>query len=64
MVSKKGKYEHENSRSDTEREEEFMFMERNQKKYSVLKNRTLLKVFCASSTSDGHEPRSGHSCYM
>jgi hypothetical protein len=41
-----------------------MFVEINQTKYSVLKNRTLLKVFCASSTSDGHEPHSGHPCYM
>jgi hypothetical protein len=60
----KSKYENENRGPDTEREEEFMFVERNQTKYSVLKNRTLLKVSCASSTSDVHKPRSGHPCYM
>jgi hypothetical protein len=54
MVSKKSKYEHENRESDREREEEFIFVKRNQTKYSVLKNRTLLKVSCARSTSDGH----------
>jgi hypothetical protein len=37
----KSKYEHENRGPDTEREEEFMFVERNQTKYSVLKDRTL-----------------------
>jgi hypothetical protein len=39
-------------------------MERNHIKHFVSQTRTLLKVTCASRSSDAHGPRCGHPCYI
>jgi hypothetical protein len=54
----KCKYEDENRGCETEQEEEFVTVERNETKSFVLKNRTL----CVTRTSDMSEPLHGHSC--
>jgi hypothetical protein len=46
------KYEDKNRGFKTEGEEVFVFVERNQIKYSVSQNRTLLKVSYVSRTSN------------
>jgi hypothetical protein len=41
----------------------FVFVERNQIKYFLSQNQTLLKVSCVSHTSEVYEPHCGHPIY-